>query len=165
VISLPLLALVDLSQFFDQISSIWSDLITAASPFLAQQLSSTHYEFVGLDILVDSHGHCHLLEVNRCPGLESSNNRCKSQEDALYDEMMSSFFQLLFEKRMALDQPRTGEESLGVDQISLIDLSAHHWRCVREGNATADPSEPVRLYENLFNWKAFTKRNRSEIIV
>jgi hypothetical protein len=163
-----------LVQLFDQISAIWSDLIAAASPFLAQQHSSTHYEFVGLDILVDSHGLCHLLEVNRCPGLESSNNRCKPQEDELYDEMMSSFFEILFEKRRTLDQrltqseqeqePVTGNKNLDVDQVTITGLSEHHWRWVREA-AFQSPSDPVKVYENLFNWRAFTKKSRSEIVV
>lgn len=128
---------------------------------MGQQLSSTHYEFVGLDILCDSFGDCHLLEVNRVPGLESSNNRCKPQEEEMYDEMMLSFIEILIEKRRILDNKD--------DQTHLPfgpSLDSSNWQCVRE--RSQDPSTssiPVKTYENLFNWKAFTKKNRSKIVV
>jgi hypothetical protein len=92
----------------------------------------------------------------------------------MYDEMMRSFFEILLDKCQHKDddlsQHREGEgEKVRVDQIDLQifpSLPATNWRCVRDGSplSPAGPEAP-KTYENLFNWKAFTKKHRSEIVV
>lgn len=54
-----------------------------------------------------------------------------------------------------------------IKSISSSLIYPCYWRCVHEEIRTKqfNDDEKKRLYENLFNWKAFTKRVRSQIIV
>jgi hypothetical protein len=52
-------------QVFKAVSNIWASIIEAASPFICKQRSPDHFEFFGLDIIIDKQGGCWLLEANR----------------------------------------------------------------------------------------------------
>ena len=52
-------------KIFEDVSVLWSSLITSASPFLRHQRNENHFDFFGLDIVCDQSGKCWLIEVNR----------------------------------------------------------------------------------------------------
>ena len=114
---------------------------------MCEQRSLNHFEFVGLDVICDARGDCYLLEVNRLPGLETSKNRCKPEEDIVYDNMMAGVL------RIAL-APTKEESSANCDL----------WRVVHAGNAEFCNAPSDALFKNLFSWKAFTKKNRDSIV-
>lgn len=65
------------------------------------QKSSRHFEFFGLDVIVDELGHAWLIEANRLPGLESSNNNF-DEENIMYDEMMASLLDIVLYPEVSL---------------------------------------------------------------
>lgn len=157
---------------------------------MSEQRSPLHFEFVGLDIICDAYGECYLLEVNRLPGLESSKNRCKPQEDNLYNEMMAELLRLVLSRPehhvpacpSSLLEPTAGNmEARGSDANAasgpgmVLDSSVTKatetgtgglWREVREGNPSTECClTSTLLFKNLFSWKAFTKKNRNSLIL
>ena len=189
---------------------------------MQEQRSPDHFEFFGIDVIADADGECWLIEINRVPGLESSNNRCKPQEDDLFDEMMLSLLQMVLaplrqkdtktrsdndidDNEISKDKHPTDEHSCTVDKKSTsntataLDTAANiketvfnmegdviqeshqqhqhqhqlctplgWWRQVCEANPKSPPPSPLpspSLFKNLFNWKAFTSKNKSKLFV
>lgn len=60
------------------------------------QKSQHHFEFFGIDVIVDEDDSCWIIEANRLPGLESS-NRNLAAEDDMYDHMMTSLLKIVTE--------------------------------------------------------------------
>jgi hypothetical protein len=201
---------------------MWQDVAQASAPFLREQRRAGHFEFFGIDVIADADGECWLIEVNRVPGLESSNNRCKPQEDAMFDEMMLSTLQMvlapLHERAMGNDdhggnndvpltsgenssqhepEERTKEEEQSSclakneeEKIktttekyikeTIFNITDHQsqngqlpadecpplgwWRKVCAADPAAHTSSPF-VFKNLFNWKAFTSKNKSKLFV
>lgn len=185
---------------------MWQGVAQAAAPFMQEQRSPNHFEFFGIDVIADANGECWLIEINRVPGLESSNNRCKPQEDALFDEMMSSLLDMVLaplqlrgdnvdegntkdEKNTIKDEkmhPREIETSetetvFSMDTLSQNKQSYQHqygqerspchavagwWQQVSEANpASQGHTSSSAVFKNLFNWKAFTSKNKSKLFV
>lgn len=95
--------------------------------------------------------------VHRLPGLETSKNRYKPQEDIMYDEMMFSLLEIVLEP--VLCSPNGPDKS----SFELIDRKSNRWEFVRLTN-TEQPSSSEK-WKNLLNWKAFTKKNRDTIML
>jgi hypothetical protein len=81
-------------QVFESIAAAWSNLIEAASSFMKYQRSQHHFEFFGIDVIVDEDGTCWIIEANRLPGLEASKNNL-FEEDDMYDHMMTSLLNII----------------------------------------------------------------------
>ncbi len=48
---------------------LWASICKEASPYLAEQRSLSHFEFFGIDIILDQDGNVWLIECNKSPGL------------------------------------------------------------------------------------------------
>jgi len=161
---------------FEGVCNVWREVVCAAGPFMVEQRSPLHFEFVGLDILVDSAGTCHLLEVNRLPGLEASKNRCKRDEDDLYDQMMESLLDLVLPQQELSDdvlEDSTPEAHVNVFShtidSALSDAKEKNttnnlWQQVKDAAVDCNCHSSA-TFKNIFSWKAFTKNNRKLIVV
>ena len=123
---------------------MWGSVAEAASSFMANQRSQYHFDFFGIDVIPDTTGQCWLIEANRLPGLEIANGNQRAE--ATMSEMLTSLLSA------ALQSEETGKMVPGRDWTNVTD-GAHF---VRE--VTSD-----KTAFNLLNWKAFTKKNRSQI--
>ena len=154
------------------------------------QRNANHFDFFGIDIIADANGDCWLIEVNRLPGLESSNNRCKQQEDDMYDEMMLSTLRMVltpldenvevdiertddlsseikpgFEKSMGTECAATHEKSVFTFPNSLSNSTSFGlWKKVCDSYSASDTSSGA-TFKNLFNWKAFTSKNKKSLLI
>jgi len=61
--------------------------------FYWSQASEHHFEFFGLDFIMDVHGNAWLLEVNRLPGITSSKQN-KVEEDIFFDGVIEGLLNL-----------------------------------------------------------------------
>ena len=153
---------------FSEICSIWAAVVAEAHIYMDKQRSEKHFEFFGIDIIVDSSGDCWLIEINRLPGLESSNNRMKEFEDTLYDNMMTRLLEIVL---------CTASEG---NWSSEFDMA--QWIVVREGtegsdslhgtsrevNDTRDSScekGTDECFINVLKWKMYTRKVRSHVLV
>mmetsp|Transcript_30486 Transcript_30486/g.56791 ORF Transcript_30486/g.56791 Transcript_30486/m.56791 type:complete len:155 (-) Transcript_30486:1470-1934(-) len=154
---------------------------------MKEQRSSHHFEFFGIDVMADSMGECWLIEINRVPGLEASRNRCQPQEEAMFDEMMRSTLQMVLaplvggrHKSNTGSGTVHGEERDVVEGGSVFNMDnmdkqpptpstnapspIGFWRQVGAAAPDSHPSSPF-LFKNLFNWKAFTSKNKDQLFV
>ena len=164
---------------------MWQAVAHEAAPFMREQRSPHHFEFFGIDVMADATGEVWLIEINRVPGLETSRNRCHSQEEAMFDEMMRATLQMI----LAPLQTPFGSNTSDINEYDKSDNSTHQstnntgngsvfridelsrgtpvvgfWRQV--GGPAEDTSAPSPfLFKNLFNWKAFTSKNKSKLFV
>ncbi len=87
------------------------------------------------------------------PGLESSNNN-KEVEDKFYNKMMIELLEIVlkpyFDKNV----------STGIFQFE----SENNWIKVKDKYEDSDTNSD-KTYLNLFNWKAFTQKNKSKILI
>jgi hypothetical protein len=173
---------------------MWQEIAEAAAPFMQEQRSPGHFEFFGIDVMADAEGSCWLIEINRVPGLETSNNRCKPQEEAMFDEMMSSTLRMVLTPLNDTDVSTSEEiknDSIDIDSSSsgerkretvfdtptilakkASQLPQHplpvtpigFWRQVSEAHPDSHCSSSL-VFKNLFNWKAFTSKNKSKLFV
>ncbi len=134
-------------QYFPGIIRVWEAVVTAAAPFMKNQKSESHFEFFGIDIVCDTSGKCWLIEVNRLPGLESSNNN-KEKEDLMYNRMMIQLLLLLQRKN---DSNESNKDT------------NRWWKCGSGDDKSFSVSSAI--WKNIFEWKAFTRKNRKEVLV
>ena len=125
------------------------------------QASQHNFEFVGIDIIVDQSGQCWLLEANRLPGLESSNNN-KDVEDCMYDEMMRLLLDIVLKPlSVEADSYAPSFKNEGLDETH-----PPRWQQVREASSSRDNySIDTPSWKNLFSWKAFTRKLRPDMMV
>ena len=100
----------------------------------------------------------------RLPGLESSKVN-KVQEDSLYDEMMTSLLQLVLQPLMA-DTSRTSCDApidAVTGEVNISRCTHGLWNLVQGPSPVEFGSE--NLWKNLLNWRAFTRKNRSKVMV
>lgn len=103
---------------------------------------------------------------SRLPGLESSKAN-KIQEDSLYDEMMSLLLQIVTQPLVA----DTSVTSCSVPSVQIdagAEIKTHQythgfWNLVQGPSPVEFGSE--NLWKNLLNWRAFTRKNRSKVMV
>ncbi|CAM9655530.1 unnamed protein product, partial [Ectocarpus fasciculatus] len=81
-------------EAFENVCKLWESVVSAASDFMKEQQNENNFEFYGIDVIVDVDQKCWLIEINRLPGLESSNLN-KDAEDSFYNEMMLSVLQMV----------------------------------------------------------------------
>ena len=129
---------------------VWNDLINQSSKYMKYQTNENHFEYFGIDIIIDEYNTCYLIEVNRLPGLESSNNNF-IEENQFYDKMMSSLLNIVMKPIF-----KTYNES-EVDQGL--------WKKIREPNEDMIISSDSPTWKNLFQWKAYTRKQRSKIMI
>ncbi|CAM9882022.1 unnamed protein product, partial [Discosporangium mesarthrocarpum] len=91
-----------------RITALLGSLVEAAAPFMAHQAKRGHFEFLGLDVIADAHGGAWLMEVNRLPGLQSSQQN-KEAEDKFYDSMMLDLVRLLVLPHLVGCHPNPGD--------------------------------------------------------
>ena len=106
----------------------------------------------------------------RLPGLESSSGNRK-EEDSLYDEMMLSLLKIVTKPLVSCLDGRVADMApIVVDSTSTGGLESN---CLKQPhgywNQVQGPS-PVNfgsdnLWKNLINWRLFTRKNRSKILV
>lgn len=167
---------------------MWQAVAQAAAPFMKEQRSPHHFEFFGIDVMADSMGECWLIEINRVPGLEASKNRCQPMEEAMFDEMMRSTLKMVLAPLVG-NQGSSGDVSSsdGIKTVhkeekdvaegrsvfnmdkrppySLTSSSPYgFWRQVGTAAPDSHTSSPF-LFKNLFNWKAFTTKNKDKLFV
>ncbi|CAM9385865.1 unnamed protein product [Sphacelaria rigidula] len=116
-------------------------LVEAAEPFMEHQAGTGHFEFLGLDVLADEMGGVWLIEVNRLPGLQSSEQNMK-QEDEMYDTMMVDVVNLLVLPELIGYSPKPG----------LFEVAT------KPSPRAHAPSEEV--WRNVMRFAAFKRRNR-----
>jgi hypothetical protein len=141
---------------YAQICNIWREVAVAAEPFLRHQSSRNHFEFYGIDVLVDSgtggaDPTCWLIEINRLPGLESSAQN-KAVEDVFYNKMM---LQVL---RRVTRPIRTSSSADCATEESADDWDEVAPPQLGDGASSA-------CWKNLFQWKAFTRKNRGAVVL
>jgi hypothetical protein len=126
---------------YNNICTVWREVVKAAIPFMKHQTSLHHFEFFGLDFIADESQYVWLLECNRLPGLESSTNN-KLAEDELYDDMMASMLRLVLPHTLRLEESQ--DKGMWKQVSEPID------DCSAAGSNT---------FLNLFNWLAFFRKN------
>ena len=155
---------------FEQICDIWAAVVNEAFAYMTEQRSHKHFEFFGLDIIVDKTGMCWLIEINRLPGLESSNNRMKEDEDIMYDDMMTRLLDVVLENQRTEDsedhakwhvvRPASTKNTLDVQTVDG-----------KDGDDTS--TSPLGAFSgskdigaiNILRWKMFTRHVRDKVIV
>lgn len=148
-------------EHYAQIQRIWAEVTTAAEPYLRHQTSRHHFEFYGIDIIVDSAPTptCWLIEINRLPGLESSVQN-RAVEDVFYDTMM---LQVLRKTVSPLLQPQVVTEMAAEASSGAENEVVDGWDMVAP--PSSGESATTACWKNLFQWKAFTRRHRAEVVL
>lgn len=146
--------------------TIWYELVTAAEPYLLHQLSEKHFEFYGLDYIANESGQCYLIEINRLPGIESSNCN-KEEEDAFYNKMIKEMLNRVLCSQINC---RANDGSDGQFQGEEDIMVKDDWVEVRKANTVPkgqSTDQATSTWINTFKWKAYTKRNeiRSQIVL
>jgi hypothetical protein len=134
---------------FSALSTLWSEVIQAITPYLRHQRHAQHFDFYGLDVIADQNGNCHLIEVNRLPGLESSQNN-KLEEDKMYNQMMIQALRLLLLPILPTNV--------------LIDTS--DWIAIKAGDAqvaNGDGEKDQRVL-NTLRWKCMCKKYQKQVL-
>eukprot|EP00600_Ochromonadales_sp_CCMP1393_P010390 CAMPEP_0174954940 /NCGR_PEP_ID=MMETSP0004_2-20121128/709_1 /TAXON_ID=420556 /ORGANISM="Ochromonas sp., Strain CCMP1393" /LENGTH=347 /DNA_ID=CAMNT_0016202821 /DNA_START=412 /DNA_END=1455 /DNA_ORIENTATION=+ len=174
-------------QVFTELQKMWSAVVEAAMPYMSHQLRpESHFEFFGIDVIADSDGGCWFIEANRLPGLESSSNN-KEAEDAMYDEMMSSFLRIILRQYIPADSSAAADPiekkeaprlfcgphkmcgmwccvrsaAAGVDRYGSIGTSSPSTSSSEDNAHTASPA----TWMNLLKWRAFTRKLRATVVI
>ena len=113
----------------------------------------------------------------RLPGLESSSGN-REGEDSLYDEMMISLLNIVTTPLALHYDPsarEVGMSSIVEDNSSTDELENStqcqgRRKCHGFWNQVQGPVKSVtfgsdNLWQNLINWRLFTRKNRSKIVV
>ncbi len=134
---------------------------------------SLDFEFCGLDVIVDASGHCYLIEINRLPGLESSQNNLE-EEDVMYDTMMRGLLRLVFvQPLLTLYSPESdGANRLACDNGMWDDVSENakfSFSSTNNNNEAHDEKnvemETQKLMlQNLLRWKICMKKHRRKVL-
>jgi hypothetical protein len=149
---------------------------------MAEQRSPHHFEFVGIDVICDAHGECYMLEVNRLPGLETSMNRCKPDEDILYNDMMLGVLELAMKSvaaggvsnvcasaresegevapKLPSRAPQDLPDLVSGEGIGSVPDKSSLWKVVCGPSSQCEYTYTNAIFRNLFAWRAFTKKNR-----
>lgn len=151
---IPCLLSREYPMLWSKLKLVYGTLVQAVHPYMAEQRSSLHFDFYGLDLIADEDGELHLLEVNRLPGLESSQNN-RQAEDLLYDRMMLQALRLLICPTVGLND-RT-EEELAVNWHRI------HYESSENGR-TCESLPGHQLERNLLRWKCFMKKHQKDIL-
>lgn len=53
------------AQAFENICKLWNNVVAAAADFMWEQRNENHFEFFGIDVIVDSNNKSWLIEINR----------------------------------------------------------------------------------------------------
>jgi hypothetical protein len=139
-------------QIYAKICRLWESVAKAATPFMCEQTNSNNFEFFGIDVIADESGNCYLLEANRLPGLESSHNSYREQENIMYDTMMTSLLSIVLSPLVQQNEPSSNEPTINM------------WRQVYSGSDACNMNSNV-TFKNIFNWAAFVKKNRKRLHV
>ena len=157
---------------FEQICDIWAAVVNEASVYMSEQRSQKHFEFFGLDIIIDSANRCWLIEINRLPGLESSNNAMKEDEDTMYDDMMTRLLDIVLENKR--DENRENHAKWNVvRQSSSEHLLGGQKRdensSDKDSMAISPPCPPTESKDigalNILRWKMFTRHVKNKVSV
>ena len=108
----------------------------------------------------------------RLPGLESSSGNRK-EEDALYDEMMLSLLRIVTKSLISCLDARVAEVAPIVVDSTSTSTGGLESNCLKQPhgywNQVQGPSLVTfgsdKLWKNLMNWRLFTRKNRSKILV
>lgn len=97
--------------------------------------------------------------IYRLPGLESSSNN-QVQEDAMYDEMMTSLL------RIVLLPPQEGDDSARLGHWEFVTPVGKNEQSVSiSGNERVDKASSTNGgWKNLLKWRAFTRKNREQVL-
>jgi len=173
-----MIMLVSLCKVFEKLKAIWATVVRAASTYMKEQTSRHHFEFFGLDLIADTSGRCWLIEINRLPGLESSKQN-KKQEDEFYNTMMSSLLHIVLHPVMKNWFPDiTFQPPSSSENDSWILISKPHdtmeppeVKCNPNVFKFTDTSDVGGLdptvaatWKNTLRWKAFTRKNRHKVL-
>lgn len=142
-------------DLFERIKELWLDVAEASAPFMSHQRNSNNFEFFGIDIIADEDGACWFIEANRLPGLESSLLN-KIQEDNLYNDMMLSLLKIVTYPLVS---------SYYLNQDINNSPSTDFWVHLHSSLDTKINSNSSDVWMNTFNWRAFTKKNKSKIVL
>ena len=150
---------------FEQICDIWAAVVNEAYVYMSEQRSQKHFEFFGLDIIVDRTGKCWLIEINRLPGLESSNNHMKEDEDIMYDNMMTKLLDIVLENKR--DEEWKGQAKWNVvrqssNQDMLGEKREEEKYENKERNEKNDDGSGAL---NILRWKLFTRHIKDKVVV
>lgn len=152
---------------FKGIQQMWHSVVKASNPFIAAQESSLHFEFFGLDVIVDNFGVCWLIEANRLPALEVTSDSKRINEELFFNDMMKAMLYIVLRPILPPFQNSDSAEN----EHTIVDTS--QWVLV-SGTYTSnheDPSnhKPVSVscstWKNLLNWRLFTKKEKNNIVV
>lgn len=116
------------------------------------------------------HGTSHVFFSFRLPGLESSSGNRK-EEDSLYDEMMLSLLKIVTKPLVSCLDARLAEvapsvvnnTSTGGQESDCLKQPHGYWNQVQGPSPVTFGSD--KLWKNLMNWRLFTRKNRSKILV
>jgi hypothetical protein len=142
-------------DLFERIKELWLDIAEASAPFMSHQRNSNNFEFFGIDIIADEDGACWFIEANRLPGLESSLLN-KLQEDNLYNEMMLSLLKIV---TYPLVSPYYLNQD--INNCPSTDLWVH----LQPTSDIKNHLNSSDVWMNTLNWRAFTKKNKSKIVI
>lgn len=150
---------VEYPDIFPSIAEMWREIALACTEFMKEQSNPNNFEFYGFDVILDQNRQCWLIEINRLPGLESSDNN-KAGEDAFYNEMMLSVLRIV-------TIPLTAPGSSVEDKISDGSISDQlgRWRIVGGKSTECRFGPSAQTWKNLFRWKIFTTKNKNKLIV
>jgi hypothetical protein len=143
--------------------------------------SSTTFEFCGLDIIADETNQCYLIEINRLPGLESSNNNLQ-EENEMYDEMMLSLLHHValppvYEMLQIIYDPSSPQittkqwelvlERQVVERTILNSRRTNNLTPTTKNNMNQNHSQQEQgeiLLANLLRWKMYTVKYRRQVL-
>ena len=104
---------------FRSMKASLADLVTQAIPFLSYQRSEHHFEFIGVDFIVDTTtGHAHLIECN-CPPNNTGSDAVGTIEDFhqdLCNDLLRAFVltPVLLRRRCMREQHADQEDECGL---------------------------------------------------
>jgi hypothetical protein len=152
---------------FRQLGAFLSELFDQALPYMQVQLQPTHYEMLGVDVLINKEGVMHVCELNRLPGLSSSKQN-RAKEDRFYDEMLLRMFRLVLgmphvskvsrrENEQAKEEEEEEEEDANIRTDGRWESDAC-WHRIREPSLEEITFEPTQAWKNVMKRRMMIKK-------
>ena len=92
----------DYPSLWPKVMLACAEVVESASPYMLEQKSPHHFELYGADVLVDDRGEAWLLELNRMPGMASTEANWE-QDEAFYNGLVRDVVSLVVAPVLGLE--------------------------------------------------------------
>lgn len=153
-------------QVYESIKRSLIDMVNQSKPFLSRQRSKHHFEFIGVDYIVDTVTmSAKIIECN-CPPNNTGSDPVGTIEDFhkdLWDDIMNGFVltPIIKKRRCETRKERSKDnQSIGISECGMFEQILTGLSKGKESNETSfvETREPSELAMNQLSWLVWEKK-------